>query len=193
MTGITPERWKQILYFHEHPEQHPDSDCVLDGEEERTVMVMLAYLTDEVEALRKAMATSSFSPSLYEVLKQELATAHEMLNSAISPEQYAALEQERLSAAQHLVNGEKMYIAMRNRCATVELENKALEQERDALRREIAEYALTDGLLRSAYELSGESGRFTWSGWLLNVVRENDRIKATVGRLKAPVDEVCGP
>jgi hypothetical protein len=56
----------------------------------------------------------------------------------------------------------------------------ALEQENAQLRAENQEYALNDTILRKAYEDSGLSGKFTWHGWLLEVLRENTKLKQPV-------------
>jgi len=45
-------------------------------------------------------------------------------------------------------------------------------------------YALQDNILRKYYEESGDAKRFTWSGWLLKIVRENAALKARVARME---------
>lgn len=54
----------------------------------------------------------------------------------------------------------------------------------EQLRKELDEYRLEDGILRKAYEDSGLAGKFTWSGWLLHIVRENERLSKEVRELK---------
>ena len=54
-----------------------------------------------------------------------------------------------------------------------------------ALEAEIKGYELQDGMLRKAYEDSGDAERFTWSGWLLKLVRDNAALEAIDQRCTA--------
>jgi len=54
-----------------------------------------------------------------------------------------------------------------------------------ALEAEIKAYELQDGMLRKAYEDSGDAERFTWSGWLLKLVRDNAALEAIDQRCTA--------
>ncbi len=64
-----------------------------------------------------------------------------------------------------------------------------LDAELREAKKECDEYRLDDSILRKAYEESGMGQRFTWHGWLLQLVRENATLRATVARLSAPVSD----
>ena len=62
-----------------------------------------------------------------------------------------------------------------------------------ALEAEVKAYELQDGMLRKAYEDSGDAGRFTWSGWLLNLVRDNAVLEAEVQALREKLTQRSAP
>jgi hypothetical protein len=62
-----------------------------------------------------------------------------------------------------------------------------------ALEAEVKAYELQDGMLRKAYEDSGDAGRFTWSGWLLNLVRDNAALEAEVQALREKLTQRSAP
>lgn len=50
-----PQRWDEILYFHQHPEEHPDTDYVCDGGEESEVVLYAAGLEAERDELKEQL------------------------------------------------------------------------------------------------------------------------------------------
>lgn len=66
----------------------------------------------------------------------------------------------------------------------------ALAAELREAKKECDEYRLDDSILRKAYEESGMGQRFTWHGWLLQLVRENATLRATVARLTVACEYV---
>ena len=63
----------------------------------------------------------------------------------------------------------------------------------EKLEAEIKGYELQDGMLRKAYEDSGEAERFTWSGWLLKLVRDNAALEAEVQALREKLTQRSAP
>ena len=63
----------------------------------------------------------------------------------------------------------------------------------EKLEAEIKGYELQDGMLRKAYEDSGDAERFTWSGWLLKLVRDNAALEAEVQALREKLTQRSAP
>ena len=48
---IPDDRWRDICYFHQHPEEHPEPAFTLDGYEERTIVLRLIAAEQRVKLL----------------------------------------------------------------------------------------------------------------------------------------------
>lgn len=52
---IRPERWQEILYFYQHPEEHEDSDYICDDGEEGEIVLWAESLRQQNEKLVAAL------------------------------------------------------------------------------------------------------------------------------------------
>jgi len=102
---VIPKQWKEILYFHQHPEEHPDSDYVCDSEEESEIVLWAHSLEAENAVLRlgqhKSWVTLLGENAELATENKELRAQIERYEKPVSPVEFATYFRNSPQALRH--------------------------------------------------------------------------------------------